>query len=429
MAYLDKNEIISAMKEPCLLFLHGNFPGQFLDIAPFLAAKLAARVVFLTMSDNPQGIHLPGVEYQRFERHRESGKETHHYLKSVEAAVLNGQAVVRQLITLRSQGFVPDVVVSHCGFGYAAYVKNIFPESKLISYVEWYFTDKNASCLNPDISVDELMRLNAFNIPCQQESLQADVLVCPTRWQASQFPVELQSKIQCIFDGVSTTLFPEGSCREPLEIVGRDSSSPLIIDPEALLLTYGTRGMEPLRGFSEFMRAASVAMEAFKDLQVVVFGADRVAYGMTADKCSHPSGSWKDQMLQELMGSLDLDRLHFTGLINYGILSKLFRRSDLHCYFTRPYVVSWGVFQAAASGSPLLMNQFPGVEEVLEGPPEFPYVDLDSQQSVNQGVVNALEKVRSLGNARDHGSRLSLGLDSSSCLMQWLHLINELLSQ
>ena len=416
------------MKAPCLLFLHGNFPGQFLDIAPFLAAKLGARVVFLTLSNNPQGIVLPGVKCHRFEKHREAGKETHHYLKTVEVAVLNGQAIVRQLLSLQSQGFVPDVVISHCGSGYAGYIKNIYPKCKLISYVEWYFTDSNASLLNSGVSVDELMRLNAFNIPSQQEALQADVLVCPTRWQASQFPVELQRKIKCIFDGVSTTLFPEGSYREPLDIVGRDRSSPVRIDPGALLLTYGTRGMEPLRGFSEFMRAASVAMQAFKDLQVIVYGADRIAYGMTGEKCSHPSGSWKDQLLQELQGKLDLERLHFTGLIDYGTLSKLYRRSDLHCYFTRPYVVSWGVFQAAASGCPLLLNKFPGVEEVLEASPEFPYVELDSQRSVNQGVVNALEKVRSLGDARDHRSRLSVGLDSSSCLLQWLNLIKQLLN-
>ena len=76
-------------------------------------------------------------------------------------------------------------------------------------------------------------------------------------------------------------------------------------------------------------------------------------------------------------------------------------------------MVGWGVFQAAASGCPLLLNKFLGVEEVLESSPEFPYDELDSQHSVSQGVVNVLEKVRSLGGARDHRSRLSAGLDSS----------------
>lgn len=416
------------MKVHCILFLHGNFPGQFLEIAPFLAASLQARVVFLTLSNNPQNINLRGVQCHRFGRHRKAGNETHHYLQSVEEAVLNGQAVVRELLALRSQGFVPDIVISHCGFGYAAYIKNIYPNCKLISYVEWYFTDDNASRLNPGISVDELMRLNSFNMPGQQESLQADVLVCPTHWQASQFPLELRRKIQCIFDGVSTSLFPEGSYRKSFEIVGLDSIAPIRVDSDTLLLTYGTRGMEPLRGFSEFMKAAAFAMDVFKELQVIIYGADLIAYGMTADQCSHPSGSWKNQMLEELEEKLDLNRIHFTGLISYSALSKLYRRSDLHCYFTRPYVVSWGVFQAAASGSPLLLNQFEGVEEVLEGSPEFPFVDLNSQDSVSNGVVSALEKVRSLGVKRDHRSRLSAGLDSNTCLRQWLTLIKDQLN-
>lgn len=82
--------------------------------------------------------------------------------------------------------------------------------------------------------------------------------------------------------------------------------------------------------------------------------------------------------MQKLLGKLDLGRLHFTGLIDYGILSMVCRRSDLHHNFIRPYVLGWGAFQAAASGCPLLLNKFLGVEEVLESSPEFPYVELDS---------------------------------------------------
>ena len=64
-------------------------------------------------------------------------------------------------------------------------------------------------------------------------------------------------------------------------------------------------------------------------------------------------------MLEELEGGLDLNRLHFTGLINYGELVQLFRRSDLHCCCG--VYVSWGVFQAVACGARLLVNDFPGL--------------------------------------------------------------------
>ena len=148
--------------------------------------------------------------------------------------------------------------------------------------------------------------------------------------------------------------------------------------------------MEPLRGFPEFMRAAAVAQQHFPELQVVVFGNDRSAYSYESP---HPSGSWKDYMLEELKDELDLDRLHFTGLLNYGELVQLFHRSDLHCYFTRPYVVSWGVFQAAACGARLLVNDFPGLDEVFADGPEFPPVDLDDQDDIKASVVKLLGKI------------------------------------
>ena len=100
--------------------------------------------------------------------------------------------------------------------------------------------------------------------------------------------------------------------------------------------------MEPLRGFPEFMRAAAVAQQNYPNLQVVVFGKDRAAYSYPSP---HGTGSWKSYMLEELKDQLDLNRLHFIGLLSYRELVQLFRRSNLHCYFTRPYVVSWSIFK------------------------------------------------------------------------------------
>ena len=95
-------------------------------------------------------------------------------------------------------------------------------------------------------------------------------------------------------------------------------------------------------------------------------------------------------MLEQLEGQLDLKRLHFTGLLNYGELVQLFRRSDLHCYFTRPYVVSWGVFQAVACGARLPVNDFAGIDEVFDGKPFFSPVDLDHQLQIQPLLVPTL---------------------------------------
>ena len=70
---------------------------------------------------------------------------------------------------------------------------------------------------------------------------------------------------------------------------------------------------------------------------MVIFGRDRNAYSFDY---SQFGGSWREAMLDELKNQLDLNRLHFIGLLSCLDLVRLFQRSDLHCYFTRPYVVS-----------------------------------------------------------------------------------------
>ena len=117
-------------------------------------------------------------------------------------------------------------------------------------------------------------------------------------------------------------------------------------------------------------------------------GDDRIAYSYGS---THESGSWKRQLLDELNGQLDLTRLHFPGLVNYGELVMLFQRSDLHCYFTRPFVISWGLFQAAACGTPLIVNRFPGVDDVFRDLKRVTLVDLDDQIELNKQLVRALQ--------------------------------------
>ena len=111
-----------------LLFVHGNFPGQFLEIAPQLAKHCQGETVFLTKSDNPQNISLPGVKSCQFRLHREPSKNVHTYLLPSELAVLNGQAVLRAVDQLRSGGFHPDLAIVHGGMGYGLYLKSVFPD-------------------------------------------------------------------------------------------------------------------------------------------------------------------------------------------------------------------------------------------------------------------------------------------------------------
>ena len=403
-----------------ILFIHNNFPGQFGPLSASLAAQPEHRVVFMTQSENPQNIRIQNVEVVRFLSNSKPQDGVNPYLRPLEDAVFKAQACFQALLQLRDAGFIPDVVISHAGYGFGLFIKNLFPKVRLIGFVEWWFRPEIAEAVLGAQSLEDCLRLDARNLPLLQEILKSDQAVCPTNWQKDQFPQELQAKIVVQFDGVDCSLFAPQQTEEPFFLSGEDTQAPLMFKSDQLLLTYGTRGMEPLRGFPEFMRAAAVAQQRFPQLHVVVFGRDRVAYSYPS---GHPSGSWKQALLDELDGQLDLERLHFPGLITYSQLSQLLCRSDLHCYFSRPYVVSWGVFNAAACGCRLLVNRFPGIEEVFKTVPAC--VDLEDQASINRAVLEALEA--RLDASIQEGSpmaNLREGLDLESCLKGWHQLID-----
>lgn len=189
-----------------ILFIHGNYPAQFVHLAKGLA-EAGNRVVFLTARKDPEVWPLDGVEVRKFEVHREVSPHTHPYLLSLEEGVLKGQAVVRQLAQLAEEGFRPRLTFVHGGNGLSLFVRHCFADTRLIAYMEWWFRDETAQWSFPTYPFDQRLRTTMRNTVILQELEQCDVAVTPTVWQQQQFPEQYRSKIQVIFDGVDTDFF------------------------------------------------------------------------------------------------------------------------------------------------------------------------------------------------------------------------------
>ena len=406
-----------------VLFLHGNYPGQFWHLAEGMGRKPSNRVVFLTNRSDPELHRLAGVEVRRYEPHREVNQGGHSYLHSSERGVLAGQAVVRSLSVLLQEGFRPRLVIAHGGNGLLLFLRQLLPKSCLVGYFEWWFSDQQAPWLFGADSLDARMRMVCRNGITLQELELCDLAVTPTAWQRSQFPLAQQQRLQVVFDGVDTGLFrPEPWCGEVL-LQGDVAEEPFRLQPESRILSYATRGMEPLRGFPEFMRMLPALMQRFGDLEVVVAGRDRVAYSYSAP--SH-GGSWKKRLLAELGDKIDRSRLHFTGLLNYGDYVRLLQRSDLHAMFSRPYVTSWGLFQAAACGSKLMVNQDPSIDYVLENQ-QVLRVDLDQPEQLLDRAADWLDRTFHRREIQQE-SMLKPQWELNSCLQQWQKLLNQALT-
>ena len=338
-----------------ILFLHPNFPAQFRHLAVALAKNPQHQVVFGTARSEG---NIAGVSKVLYQASREVRPETHHYVRSLESAVLQGQAVYRVAQQLREKGFVPDVVYAHSGWGPGLFVKDIFPRAKFCAFFEWFYhahgSDADFDPSDPLMADDEA-RIRVKNAPILLDLASCDQGLCPTKWQRQQFPSGFHSKLKVLHDGVDTEYFkPQSGAKLVLPECGLDLS------PVKEVVTYLGRGMEPYRGFPQFMEAIALLQKRRPQTHVVVVGEDRVAYGKQLPK----GQSHKQLMLDRL--SLDLSRLHFTGRLPYHQYLQVLQASSVHVYLTRPFVLSWSMLEAMSAGCVVLGSDTAPVKEVIE---------------------------------------------------------------
>lgn len=362
-----------------ILFLHPNFPAQFRHLAAALAQDPTNQVVFGTARQEGQ---MNGVQKQIYAPARKPHKETHHYLRSLEDAVLHGQAVYRLLDKLKSSGFIPDVVYGHSGWGPTLFIKDIFPQTKLLCYFEWFYNAYGADVgFDPaePVTSDDRLRIRMKNAPILTDIYSCDAGLCPTNWQARQFPKEFKGKIKILHDGIDTKYFsPQQNAKLALPSIGLDLSNVKEI------VTYVSRGLEPYRGFPQFMEAMSLLLKKRKNCHVVVVGEDRVAYGRRL-----PDGkTFKQLMLEKL--DLDLSRLHFTGRLPYPLYLQVLQASSVHVYLTRPFVLSWSMLEAMSAGCLIVASNTPPVTEVIRNGVNGVLVDFFSPQEIVTRVDEAL---------------------------------------
>ena len=255
-----------------ILFLHPNFPGQYVHLAQFFANSGRHRVFFLSKETN--GSHLKDVSVALYKPSREGTKGIHNYVHYLEDSVLDGQAILRGLAALREQAkFVPDVVVGHSGWGSTMYVKDFYPNVPLIAYFEWYYHSTGADVgYWPDevVSIDAKLRIRTMNAHHLLDLQSCDVRYTPTEWQKSQFPVEYQPSMQVAHEGVDTNFCrPNPNTKLVLPKLKLDLS-----DAEEIV-TYVSRGFEPYRGFPQFMEAMRILLQRRPKCHVVIVGKDR----------------------------------------------------------------------------------------------------------------------------------------------------------
>jgi len=369
-----------------ILIIHQNFPGQFRHVAQAWAARPGWQVVGVGHEGCPG---LANVRCLKYKLHRQPGPQQHHYLQKMEQAVLHGQAVARLLIDLRKQGFVPDVILAHPGWGETLYAKDVFPDVRLVHFCEWFYSAQGADVgFDPEFPVtfDDHARIRTWNALHLLNLENCDAAITPTQWQRSRHPTSYQSKIVVAHEGIDT------------EVLGPDPHAQITLKSGVTLkagdpvVTYVARNLEPYRGFHVFMRALERIQARHKTCQAIVVGGDDVSYGR------RPVGAknWREKMLAEV--KLDTSRVHFVGKLPYDAYRRVLQVSAAHVYLTYPFVLSWSMLEAMASGCLVIGSDTAPVREVIAPGENGFLAGIFDRDELADRVVESLDK----RSAHDH---------------------------
>lgn len=398
-----------------ILFLHPNFPAQFRHLAVALAKDPDNKVVFGTARKEGS---LPGVHKALYSPSREAHPQTHHYIRNLESAVLQGQAIYRLADQLKAQGFVPDIVYGHSGWGPTLFIKDVFPKSKLLCYFEWFYHAHGSDAdfdPNEPLSADDEARIRIKNAPILIDLYSCDRGLSPTQWQRQQFPPEFHNKIKVHHDGIDTQFFqPQPGAQLFLPRINLD----LREVPE--IVTYVARGMEPYRGFPQLIETLSLLQKRRPNCHAVIVGENRVAYGRPL-----PEGkTFKDVMLEKF--PLDLNRVHFTGLLPYPEYLQVIQASTVHLYLTRPFVLSWSMLEALSTGCLVLASNTAPVTEMIQDGVNGLLVDFFDTEKICDRIEEVFDNPTQMAQIRARARETILQrYDLAQLLPQHLQWIQE----
>jgi glycosyltransferase involved in cell wall biosynthesis len=370
------------------LFIHQNFPGQFKHVAGVLAQR---GHDVLALGINKPAESIPGVRYLRYRPSSVRAADSPHpQARGVldwEAKVARGHAAMQAMRRLRIEGFEPDVVVAHPGWGEALFAKDVFPCARLLVYAEFFYGgadgDTNFDPEFPQPTEGEAERLRLKNTHLLHALSACDAAISPTIFQKSRHPAWAQERIHVIHDGIDTDRFRPG----PAASV-RLRSAGLTFRPGDEVVTFAVRQLEPYRGYHVFMRALPLLQRLRPKAHVVIVGGEGTSYG-----AAPPAGkTWRGLFLSEVADRLDLTRVHFVGHLPHHRLTQLMQVSAAHVYLTYPFVLSWSLLEAMSVGCLVIGSNTAPVREVIEHGGNGLLTDFFDPDALARCVASALAR-------------------------------------
>jgi len=370
-----------------ILFIHQNFPGQYKHLAPLLTSKGHQCIALTLRVREPktwQGVRV--LPYRLPER---PGQKVHPWLVDLDSKVTRGHACFTAARELRNQGFAPDLILAHPGWGESMFLHDVWPEARIGLYCELYHrADYPHLGFDPEFETTDAetrpLRIRMKNLNNHIHFPIADAGISPTRFQADTFPRGFRDRISVCHDGIDTqTARPDADARlkidDKVDVTRADE-----------VITFVNRNLEPYRGYHVFMRALPRLLDARPRARVLIIGGDEVSYGAQPPKGT----TWKQVFIDEVRGRIadeDWARVHFPGRIPYSDFVRLLQVSRVHVYLTYPFVLSWSLLEAMSCEAAIVASATEPVREVIRDGETGRLVDFFDRDTLVSRVCELLD--------------------------------------
>ena len=365
-----------------ILFVHQHFPGQYKHLAPALAEKYNVHSFSMFPND------IKGVKHHRYTPHQESSKNIHRLAVEFETKILRAEACADLAYKLKDEGFNPDLIIGHAGWGELLFIKEVWPNSKLLSYLEFHYKLYNSDIdFDKDHMVDEdkiflRRKLISRNAAGFSQYSSSDYLITPTEFQKSTFPEFVKEKITVIHEGIDTDVFT------PNEKMTMTVDNVTLSRKDKIIL-FVNRNLEPYRGYHIFLRSLPYIQKKHPDALILIVGADGTSYGKKP-----PQGqTWKNIFLNEVKDQVDLSKIIFTGyLLEHKSLTALMQMASVQVYLSYPFVVSWSLLESLSCGCLVIGSNTEPVSEIITDKKNGILTDFFDYKEIANKVNAVLDK-------------------------------------
>jgi glycosyltransferase involved in cell wall biosynthesis len=338
------------------LFVHQNFPGQYLHIVRHLLKDRGNEVVFISQ---PNQNHIVGVRRVSYQLPKSNQDDIHPNARDYELSARRADLVAITAANLKQLGFTPDIIIGHHGWGELLNLTDLWPGVPMLGYFEFYYRVIGQDVgFDPEfpIAEDRFPRIRAMNLVNLHALSLEQHGQTPTAWQQTRYPEWAQQQIKILPEGANLDICkPDAAVRKAPFAIGD-----FHVSPGDKLVSYVSRNLEPYRGLHVMMRALP-ALLARPDVKVVMVGGDDVSYGARLANMT-----WREHFQAELAGRYDAARVLMPGQLPYETYVRLLQRSDAHVYLTYPFVASWSLREAIACGCAVIGADVTPVSEFVQ---------------------------------------------------------------